>query len=137
MKRPPEKRKKIRKGITLQLVVGEDDDLIAAIQTIPENARQQVIKTLLRQSYGLPIPEPSTSGVNVQQLETLRAELFNEWQRWTRELVDNLPSYVQTAVETALATAPQQPAPPPVEAVQQIDEVIAQERANRLKRANW
>lgn len=136
-RRPPEKRKQIRQPLTVQLVAGRDDDLIGWWLSLPKGERRaEVAKTVLRVGLELPIPD-SQSRIGAHDLDTLRAELFGEWQQWTRELVDNLPSYVQTAVETALATAPQQPMPPPVEATQQIDEATAQERANKLKRASW
>lgn len=136
-RRPPEKRKQIRQPLTVQLVAGRDDDLIEWWLSLPKGERRaEVAKTVLRVGLELPIPDPQ-SGIGAHELDALRNELFSEWQNWTRQLVDNLPSYVQTAVETALATAPQQPAPPPVEAAEQLDEAIAQERANKLKRASW
>lgn len=116
-----EQRAKVRIGVTIQLVRGEDDDLIDAIAAIPEGQRQAAIKSLLRQSYGLPIPKPSSNGSHVD-LDALRQELYQE---------------LMVAMEHKLTTPRVPPAPPPIEAGDQIDSQTAKERKSRLSKANW
>lgn len=44
--------KQERFGVTIQLVVSQDNDLISAILKLPERGRQAALKTWLRQSQG-------------------------------------------------------------------------------------
>jgi len=122
------KRAKVRVGVTIQLVKGEDDDLIEAIEALPDGSRQSTIKNLLRQSYGLPIPEPSTNGYI--DLDSLRQSIY-------QDIMNNINAEIQQRVEQSL-DAPRLPtAPPPVEAGDVLDNQTANERVSRLKRANW
>lgn len=124
-KKKPEQRAKQRIGVTLQLYVGDDDDLINAIASLPNGGRQSTLKTLLRQSYGMPIPEPS-NGISEADYETMRQELYEVIKQ---ELMADLEQKFNTPYTP--------PAPPSVEAADQLDSRIANERKNRLRGANW
>lgn len=112
-----EQRAKERVGVTLQLIVGEDDDLINAIVSIPNGERQSTLKNVLRQALGMPLPvvEVQASPVNEQEI----------YERLMQQLEQRLNNpYVP-------------PAPPPVEAENQLDQQTANERKRRLSGANW
>lgn len=113
-----EKRVKERVGITLQLIVGEDDDLIEAIAALPIGGRQSVLKNLLRQSYGMPL---SSNGSHVD-FDELRQDMYQE---------------LMAEIEKRLSTPYVPVAPPPIEAADQLDSQTANERKNRLNKANW
>lgn len=115
-----EQRAKERIGVTLQLIVGEDDDLINAIVSIPNGERQATLKNILRQSLGMPLPvveapQPVPAVVDEQAI-------YNK-------LLQQL--------EMRLNTPSVPPAPPSVEAADQLDAQTANERRNRLRGANW
>jgi hypothetical protein len=77
-KKKPEQRAQQRIGITLQLIIGPDDDLINAIGAIESSKRQGVLKTILRQSYGMPIPEPKQDVIDAIQNELIESQRQNE-----------------------------------------------------------
>ncbi len=124
-KKRQEQRAKQRIGVTLQLYVGDDDDLINAIASLPDGSRQSTLKTLLRQSYGMPIPEQS-GGISEADYETMRQELYEAIRQ---ELMSEL--------DEKLSKPYTPPAPPSVQAADQLDSRIATERKNRLKGAEW
>lgn len=65
-----EKRKKERVGATVQLYVGDDDDLIRWLNSLPEKGKNQALKTVLRLGLELPIPEPKQT-----EMEAVRSQL--------------------------------------------------------------
>lgn len=124
-KKKPEQRAKQRIGVTLQLYVGDDDDLINAIGLLPNGSRQTTLKNVLRQALGMPLPEPS-NGINQADYETMKAEIREELYQ---ELMGEMDEKFNTPYTP--------PAPPSVQAADQLDSRIANERKNRLKGADW
>lgn len=114
-----EQRAKERIGVTLQLIVGEDDDLINAIRSLPIGERQAALKNVLRQALGMPLP--------VVEVETVAPDmsLYMELQQQIEALNERLNNPFVP------------PAPPSVETVDQIDQQTANERKRRLSGANW
>lgn len=123
-KKQQEQRAKERVGVTIQLIVGEDDDLINAIAALPNGGRQSTLKTLLRYSYGMPIPEPvANEHIDIDAIKAeIREELYQE---------------LMGELEQKFNTPYTPPAPPSVQAADQLDSRIANERKNRLKGADW
>lgn len=86
-KRKQGNRVKERVGVTIQLVIGEDDDLIEWWRTIERGHGQRTVKTALRSSLGLPITDSSTNAIQQLYAETSAAfdavslELNSERQR--------------------------------------------------------
>jgi hypothetical protein len=117
-----EQRAKERVGVTLQLIVGEDDDLINAIISIPNGERQATLKNVLRQALGMPLPVVEVQAVAVP----------NE-----QEIYERLQQKLMADLEQRLNNPFVPPAPPSVETVDQIDQQTAIERKRRLSGANW
>lgn len=82
-------------------------------------------------------PNAPNNGISTHQIEAMQREMYQEWETLTRQLVDSLPATVQQIVEEALNTPPTHRTPPPVQAVNQIDQQTAAEREARLKKASW
>ena len=91
-KKRQEQRAKQRIGVTLQLYIGDDDDLINAIGLLPNGSRQTTLKNVLRQALGMPLPEP-TNGINEADYETMRQELYEAIKQ---ELLADLESKFNT-----------------------------------------
>lgn len=123
-KKKQEQRAKERIGVTIQLIVGEDDDLINAIIDIPNGERQMTLKTVLRQALGMPLP--------AKDVQTIVQSIVDE-----QELYERIHQRVMADLEQKLNTPYTPPAPPSVQAADQLDSRIAMERKNRLKGADW
>lgn len=123
-KRRQEQRAQKRIAFTIQLVCGEDDDLIEAIRSIDKGQRQAALKNLLRMSYGMPImtepePPPEPEIIDRDELE--------------RDIYERLMQQLEQRLNNPFVP----PAPPSVETVDQIDQQTAIERKRRLSGANW
>jgi hypothetical protein len=73
-----EKRKKVRVAATVQMVAGEDDDLIVWYRQLPKGAGNREIKEVLRRGLGLPVLEPEAvveERVIDQKLEWLNDQI--------------------------------------------------------------
>lgn len=124
-KKRKEQRAKQRIGVTLQLYVGDDDDLINAVAALPNGSRQSTLKNVLRQALGMPLPEVS-NGISEADYETMRQELY-----------EAIKQELLTDLEAKFNAPYTPPAPPSVQAADQLDSRIAMERKNRLKGADW
>lgn len=88
---------KNRVGITIQCVVGEDDDLIKWYENIPRGEGARIIKDALRRSLGMPLKvNPSAPLFGVVTEEDLTKELDR--------LAIDFRAYVQSEIQRALST---------------------------------
>lgn len=72
-------RLKQRIGLTAQLVIGEDDDLIQWWENIEPGTGNTALKTLLRAALNMPIPQPDAdTAAALEQLTADTAAAFNQ-----------------------------------------------------------
>lgn len=123
------RRKQQRRGVTAQLVTGQDDDLIEWLDSLTPGTRQQAIKDMLRVALGLPVPAPINNGADlerVQYLETWMHQMAGAYNDLVRRMdsIASLPAAALTSSE-------------PVEAAPQMSADEQQQRAKKLKKASW
>lgn len=146
------KRNQERIAVTLQLVVGVDDDLIQAIEPVEKKHRNAALKSALRRALDLPQPEPQADRLADLEARLTRQSEVISWQnQQLQELYEAIQAGAQNApangqlealyqqVETisrqlnnftGIPTFDQTP----VESVQQVDnEKLEERRANRKK----
>lgn len=116
-----------RLSATLQLVGGQDDDLIRWVANIPLGGRNAAIKTVLR--CGLELPQPAAPKTESIQNATVDMSRVDELER----MVVNL----QRQLALFMAGAPIESQPPILEAAPELTPEDRQQRANKLKKAKW
>lgn len=121
-----------RVSITVQLVVGQDDDLIKLFENVKGPERAAMIKArLMGQDYIPPRAVPDYRPV----LEDMNGRVH-----WLQENVYNLPQMIQTTLEQMLAQMAMSPAsippniPPPKERATQA---ALDRRKERTKKQAW
>ena len=129
-------RLKQRIGLTAQLVIGEDDDLIQWWESIEPGTGNAAIKTLLRAALNLPIPAPAADAI--QQLyadtsaafETVSAELDTQRQQAADlqaelERIAAVTANLPTIVKKLAPAAPTAPAVDPAELDSMKEQIAA------------
>jgi hypothetical protein len=122
---------------TIQMVQGEDDDLIAWYTALPKGERHQILKDAVRAGLGIVVRSDNhrEERIDADQLEALWQELRHEWATWTQELVESLPNYVQASVEQTInveATQSHKVEGSPALSSKEVDQ-----RKVKLKKARW
>lgn len=125
------KRQQKRKGLTAQLVAGLDDDLIRWLDTLPAGTRQQAIKDTLRYGLQLPVPERH-NGSNGSDSDRIR-----ELEAWMQQMADAYNKLVRHVDSLGSLPASAITSPDPAEAAPQMSDDEQQQRARKLKKANW
>ncbi len=124
---------------TIQMVQGEDDDLIAWYTALPKGERHQALKDVVRAGLGLVIKpdvhRESKTLFEADQLEALRQDLYREWTTWTQQLVESLPNFVHASVEQTLNMEADQSQK--VEGSPALSSMDMDHRRVKLKKAQW
>lgn len=131
---------KNRTPATAQLVNGQDDDLIAWYESFPRGQRNQQLKAAIRAGLGMaqPIASNGHAPAAPVDMDAIRQQLYSEWSDWTRQLIESLPGYVQSAVERAMADhQPKTSAENIVQEGERLSQDEVTNRAARLKKATW
>lgn len=125
-------RRKQRVALAAQLVYGEDDDIIAWLNTIPTGNRAAMIKQIVRQGLGLAPPQlDQVAAQNAQivtqdDLDQMRQQLDDWANNFTRDIMRMIESRQPVAVESVV-----------VDNGSRIDQERKDKRAKRLKAAQW
>lgn len=137
-------RLKKRVGAPIQLVYGEDDDLIKWYGKLPKGQRQQTLKNMLRVALKMPLPAPvatvPTNAADVERvamLETVIGQLQEQLgiqQQWIEYLYQN-------GGQGQVVATNDQPAPAelyqPVEQAKRVSDDKLTKREKRLKKQGW
>lgn len=127
----PQKDKKpakTRVGITIQCVVGEDDDLIKWYENIPHGEGAKIIKDALRRSLGIPSKTNQFAPIlGVVTEEDLSHELD--------KLTIDFRAYVQSEIQRALNSLDYRPQSQyaPVESDRVAPETLEKRKQNIMK----
>lgn len=159
-----EKRKKERVGATVQLYVGVDDDLIQWLNSLPENGKNQALKTVLRLGLELPIPEPKQTEMEAvrSQLESLQdaiahmptngapvdydgvtdvqrqlADIAHQVRTMSDWLSNDLPGYVAGVVSQSVGTVQPIEGAPVVEDAPRLSKKEQAVRKAKLGKSEW
>lgn len=127
--------KQIRRGVTLQLVEGDDDDLIAAIETLPPGRRMPTLKKALRAALGYIVPEPDITSLDYSpQLEDLSGRV-----QWVQQAISDLKPYLDGLfAKGAVFTASPFTSPEPVEDEKaRATREALERRAKRINGSKW
>lgn len=112
---------------TVQLVRGKDDDLIRWLGRIPVGGRNAALKHTLR--CGLELPQPVAPKTESIQHVAVDMSRVDELER----MVVNL----QRQLASLMAGAPIESQPHILEAAPELTLEDRQNRANKLKKAEW
>jgi hypothetical protein len=136
----PEKRNQTRKGVTIQLVYGPDDDLIHAITNLPDGkSRQETLKKWLRESQGF--ATLVKNGGSLKDHDDMLNYLVTGMQYvignadWTKSALTDLRPYLDklfanAAIKSASPFAPTEETPEQ----ESLSQEALNKRANRVKR---
>jgi hypothetical protein len=142
---------KNRVGAAIQLVPGQDNDLINWFTNLPKGGRNSALKFVLRNGLDLPQPEEKTDEINSikSELENLKRAVDHipqavhggDWsQRIESELI-NIGQWInhfQARLETMMQPGQQLPQQQPViEEVPELSKEEQQTRKQKLKKAAW
>lgn len=122
---------------TIQMVPGKDDDLIRWFTNLPSGNRNDMLKQVLRFSlFDVQPEQPQPVAVTPAQVDI--DALRQEWERWTHELLKDLPGYVHNLVQQTMdrVQLPHQEEPVVTEA-ERISTEDKLKRKNNLKKAQW
>lgn len=130
-------RRKERVTLSAQLIVGEDDDLINWLATLPDGQRSAEIKAAVRYALGLPqmseiSDTPPQAAASAIDIEALRLELADDL---VRRIMTDLPAYVANLVRKEMNGQPS--AEPQTEPAQQVDAATLDARVKNWKKAKW
>lgn len=122
---------------TMQMVKGQDDDLIDWYLALPDRTRNQALKSVLRMALFGDIPEPSQE--QKQLFDERLAQLEMEY-RQKMALVDQAIEQLMNRVEGIQFQAANgefiQPEPQ-IEMVSRLSSERKEQRAEKLKKAKW
>jgi hypothetical protein len=139
---------KNRTQANIQLVYGQDDDLIEWLGNIPKGGRNTALKQVLR--CGLELPQPDGAKDEISQLKTELATLKgavehtpqggDRVQRIEEELM-NIGQWInhfQARLETLLTqSAGQTIQQPVIESTPEMSDDEKRQRKSKLKKATW
>lgn len=121
---------------TMQMVKGQDDDLIDWYLALPDRTRNQALKSVLRMALFGDMPEPSQE--QKQFFDERLAQLEQEY-RQKMTLVDQAIAQLMSRVEGIQfqTNGDFVPAEPQIEMVSRLSSERKEQRAEKLKKAKW
>jgi hypothetical protein len=132
--------KQTRKGVTIQLVEGVDDDLIEAIDAIEDRGekRQPTLKQWLRESLGFATATQPAAFGGASPDHSEAFSHLGEGLEWLKTAMINLQPYLEKKFATISVRAGvpfgAEPEPPPKE---EVSQEVLDRRKERLGKRGW